>query len=352
MKFAINLSAKYIIIGAYINSVSIFCQFPLTGLMDVKPKRFSELPKSVFDIVHDYEFEGHWDRIRASAYLDSAKFYGFKVLMGIDRNVVLKVDKKIIKRIIQALKNHPALWGWYISDEPELRGISPKHIAEINRLIQIEDLLHPTVITLNKPESFGHYSGTVDIILTDFYPIPKFSLSDFSQRVSFFENSMKNGESGYVIQAYDKRYYRNKEGFHQRPSLEEERYMILRTLIKKPKVILFFSLHASNTEYIRLVTVPAIKSALDLWREIGEFEAAEPELNMLNDSCVEQFFFQFKEDQKTIFLNPHNYPCQIKLSNWQYRNNGELQILPLFEPLRREDNTIYLPPYECMIFEW
>jgi len=52
-------------------------------------------------------------------YLDTAQSLGIKVLIDTHTNPVYKITS-----MVNLVKDHPAVWGYYVEDEPEVRNIS------------------------------------------------------------------------------------------------------------------------------------------------------------------------------------------------------------------------------------
>ena len=73
-----------------------------------------------------------------------------------------------IRKIAAVLKNHPALFGWYISDENP-----PKELPEVSllrRLLTEGDGRHPVATLTNKVRDVADFAMTGDMIMLDDYP--------------------------------------------------------------------------------------------------------------------------------------------------------------------------------------
>ena len=55
-------------------------------------------------------------------------------------------EKDTLRRRIAELKDHPALWAWYLADEPELTPALPQRMREIYQIIRDEDPYHPLAV--------------------------------------------------------------------------------------------------------------------------------------------------------------------------------------------------------------
>lgn len=137
---------------------------------------FTGLKQAGFNLVHTYHFE-NWNKsledylYDAKKYLDLAHKAGMGVFLGLPRNMVKQGDVKSIKTIVNALKNKPALWFWYLYDEPAQAGLNPKTCLEIFRAIKSIDKQRPIVITDNCKFDSQVYAAC-DMIWTDRYPAP------------------------------------------------------------------------------------------------------------------------------------------------------------------------------------
>ncbi len=76
--------------------------------------------------------------------------------------------------VARKYKDHPALFGWYICDEPDHSrwNVPPAEIRLIHKLLQKEDPNHPTWIVVMPwaDSNLYQYAGTCSIISSDVYP--------------------------------------------------------------------------------------------------------------------------------------------------------------------------------------
>ncbi|HEX7493975.1 MAG TPA: hypothetical protein VF346_07135 [Bacteroidales bacterium] len=80
------------------------------------------------------------------------------------------------KRLITEIKtfrDHPALLGWYVSDEPNGNNVTPDELEEIYTTVRENDPWHPVSIVFMAPFlSSKKYADALDIVMADPYPIP------------------------------------------------------------------------------------------------------------------------------------------------------------------------------------
>lgn len=102
-------------------------------------------------------------------------------LMGLVALEGLMDNRYLIRQIVEKCKNHPALLGWCLQDEPNLRLAiqndeykePPEKLLKVYNLIKSIDPGHPVFLNLiNTAGDYKIYTHTTDIIATDIYPVP------------------------------------------------------------------------------------------------------------------------------------------------------------------------------------
>ena len=79
---------------------------------------------------------------------------------------------ELLKREIETFKDHPALLGWYISDEPIGQGVPVEPLEQTYKIIKKIDPYHPVTIVFMTPNRAREYANAMDIVMTDPYPVP------------------------------------------------------------------------------------------------------------------------------------------------------------------------------------
>ena len=149
-------------------------------------RKFDNLKKAGFNLCHDYYFEERaykkgvdsWIK-DTSEYLDLAEKAGIGVFLGIPREMFWKLKTDEIKKIVSALKDKPALWFWYMMDEPVLqykKWVKKGVIKDVKQAINVTkkvyeaiksvDPNHPAVIVapykrIKLHPEFGKYCDSV-----------------------------------------------------------------------------------------------------------------------------------------------------------------------------------------------
>lgn len=132
-----------------------------------------------FDIVHDYRFEsfdigkrGPDEFIReAKAYLRRARELGLGVFLGLPRAAVRAGDEAAVSTLVKALRGEPALWMWYVYDEPRPDVLPVESATRIHALLRRLDPGHPSILLSNRDDTARDYHSACDVLWLDRYPI-------------------------------------------------------------------------------------------------------------------------------------------------------------------------------------
>ena len=120
----------------------------------------------------------------------SANIVGFKRKLDLAEQeglmgfcVTKMLETKKLKKLINALKNHPANLMWDLVDEPAIRNITPIQVKEKADIIRSIDNNRPIKISFSDTTQAVKYEKCLDIVATHCYPIPFGKVTDISKRV-------------------------------------------------------------------------------------------------------------------------------------------------------------------------
>ena len=80
-----------------------------------------------------------------------------------------KTEREWVEREVKKVKDHPALFAWYINDEFGPTWID--RLKERHELVSRNDPDHPTFMVLYQMNHLTEYAGTYDVLGTDPYPV-------------------------------------------------------------------------------------------------------------------------------------------------------------------------------------
>lgn len=132
--------------------------------------------------------------------LHHARQSGLSVLLHAARGRFTSEKEK--KAAFRQLDRHPATWGWYLTDEPDLHQISPARMRAENawfkRLVR-----KPTVIVLASGASVEKFGGIADRVAVDWYPVPWSSVGTVAREMRWARMSANGAPFLAVLQAFD-----------------------------------------------------------------------------------------------------------------------------------------------------
>ncbi len=120
-----------------------------------------------FDYVMPYAPADYASNLEILDYLDTAHALGVKVMIDTHTNPVYKVTS-----IVNLVKDHPAVYGYYVEDEPAWRGISAAEVISKYNAIKAADPNpnHPALLTFTLSiADYPEYVAGGDIIARELY---------------------------------------------------------------------------------------------------------------------------------------------------------------------------------------
>ena len=115
------------------------------GLYGVNAADMHKVKDLGFNLVQTYGFfkMSHEKQIE---YLDSARYNNMMVFAGLNGAHDLS-DEHFgkIKSTVLAIKDHPALYAWYLADEPSVKNVTPERFQEVYDWIKKTDPNHPVI---------------------------------------------------------------------------------------------------------------------------------------------------------------------------------------------------------------
>lgn len=190
------------------------------------------------------------------ASLDELDKFGLKFIFNIRSQILppraftytsldeAKDAESVTRLTVNTLKNHPALLGWYVSDEYPLDDVPA--IRQLRETISELDQAHPILSLTDTPAHFVPYAKTGDIFLSDTYPVG-YKESGTRQNMQDEYDKIKQAEcTGLpywnVSQIFEWRScWPHKFDYTRYPTSEEIRSMILIATTQKVKGYMFYN---------------------------------------------------------------------------------------------------------------
>lgn len=237
--------------------------FPLGWYDSVKrPERLPQFSQEGIDAVVPYNV----DNIDERAYLDAALVTGVRVMLMIDRTLVMKEDLAKIRAFVARFKSHPAVSGWHLVDEPTIGPdlVSPESARKAYKAIRAEDPTHPVAIVFGIYEDARPFVGAMDVLMFDAYPCvagrPEFSnlpkwwtrikdRADIARRVGAYIPVLQ----GFGEDQYDRHFLGKRL-----PTAAESRYMAFASIAAGADGLVWWTRYRSRLEWVKSVLDPLV----------------------------------------------------------------------------------------------
>lgn len=144
---------------------------------------------------------------------------------------------------IKTFRDHPALLGWYISDEPNSKNIAPQQLEDIYRTVKENDPWHPVSIVFMAPYlSAKKYSDALDIVMADPYPVPEYPVSMPGDVARQLKAEFAGKKPVWIVpQAFG-----GGEWWSREPTIQEMRSMTWQSIIQGATGIQYFVRQGPN----------------------------------------------------------------------------------------------------------
>jgi hypothetical protein len=183
-------------------------------------------------------------------FLDAAQARGIRVLAYPHTSAGPKFNAAAARGAVKQFDAHPALWAWYLVDEPDLNAVPPESVRDSHRYLKSLRARKPTALVLYQGARALDYGNIADILMIDRYPIPWLPLANFPQHVRMGRLALgKDKPLIAVIQAFDWSYYPDllpDEKNLRPPHYEELRCMTYLALAQRANGLFFYCYHDSR----------------------------------------------------------------------------------------------------------
>ena len=265
-----------------------------------EPHFFAEMSAAGFNTVHFYGMnwlsledikivfdKAHKNNLKIFCYPymgTSIGFTGFKDLRTRNKRSPRLSDAQYdrLKAMVNMVKDHPALLGWYLADEPRGAELCDE-LKKVYQLLKELDPHHP-VITLDFTASgcIAKKDGLADIHILDMYPHPytdgswKNTLSSVFSSMKMVDTNIGNAGAWFCPEAFTPR------GSKYRPlTYREIRCLVFGTIVNGATAMVPYKIGSVNQQYF----IHARNSGIFYTPEmrLGYLEGIGPELAALEN---------------------------------------------------------------------
>jgi len=209
-------------------------QFYPIGFYYVPSPELARIKEGGFNLVQ------YWvgDTTGLKGFLDLAQKQGLKVLAELSHFVSQGREKKV-EEIVTKIKDHPALFGWYIMDEPT-KCSNEETIKRTYKLVKGIDPEHPTFLLFLSPGVIRAFHGSAEIFGIEPYPIPTHPLRKVMVDTRKAFREAKGKPLWVVIQCFEDYRPAARKMIRPLPEPWQARYMTYTAVANGAKGILYF----------------------------------------------------------------------------------------------------------------
>jgi len=235
-------------------------------------------------------------------------------------------DVKTARKLIESVKDEPALWLWYLSDEPGRRR-EPKRVAanlnKIYKMIKQVDPNHPVVICGTRAEFFAvNNADNADILWPNTYPVPDGPWAWTMSETSSYSSRWPSKSVWSVSQAFDWRIGDRRNVITDkthRPNAKEIRAQVHANIAAGARSTVFYW----SPKRIELSKYD-IRKLPSIWRSVcdlgDEVKVLEPVLLAPQPSKARAAKVKF---ERTVKIAGRT---RDSVYNWQRWHNGDLYV--------------------------
>lgn len=181
-------------------------------------------------------------------YLKHAAQLDLKVLAYPGAQAGEHFSAETVRQSVRQFDSSPALWAWYICDEPDLNGISPTDVRNAHRFLKSAGAKKPTAIALSYGSDAATYGDIANLTMLDRYPIGWSPLATFNQHLQMARLSVGPEKPLIaIIQAFDWTGYplMSDASMKRPPNAAEMKCMTYCALLQRATGIFYYTLQDS-----------------------------------------------------------------------------------------------------------
>jgi hypothetical protein len=278
---------------------------------------------------------------RDAAYMDAAQERGLQVMYNLNgrRYVGRSGGLDEFRRIVAAVKDHPALGFWYLYDEPD-RKHTAAEIAPFYEALKEMTPDVPVAVATAWSERWYAYQDVLDILMIDLYPVQHrpFPQSKLNNMTTFTRNALSKGKPvmpinqcmNWKILAGDKEEYRGSPVAELRyPNADELRYLCYSGLVQGVRGMFWWSYYRSvqlEPRWMREVFGPVVREFAGFTRLVAPAHDAL-RFERAADSNLLMALWQRESGDYLVLVNA--WPLEQAVTRWMEDRIESARLTPV-----------------------
>lgn len=241
--------------------------FPLGWYDNINlPETNIKIAREGSNIVMPYV--GNASNEKILAYLNAANTAGIKVILEMPRPMIQSGQIENITQFVRTFKTHPAIFAWYLYDEPELANLSPTHFKPLYDAIKSEDPRRPIALVFARLRDMPKYQEVMDILMFDHYPCnygePEFAGFSNQRFRNYLSRAASYAEKEegfwFVLQAFGEQLDGTPQANRRLPTNTEMRYMFYTSVLSGANGLLFWTHPRTQQFWVESTLNPIVEN--------------------------------------------------------------------------------------------
>lgn len=169
------------------------------GIYGVNQADMPAVAQYGFNLIQSYQITPESTDAEIQDWLDTALENGLMVFINLDGARLGEEKVAKIKSMVTKFKAHPAIYAWYLADEPKVDEVTPAEITSLYEWMKNEDPNHP-VLTSNW--ELWNFSDATDVDMRQLYDgVPNLLSEDFNKYIDANSSYIKTWVA--IINSHD-----------------------------------------------------------------------------------------------------------------------------------------------------
>jgi len=258
------------------------------------------------------------------AELDAAHANGLKMLIALYSGMQVKENAEMTEEFVTSFKDHPAVLGYMIMDEPSTNGIPHSELIDAYHLIRSIDPAHPIYMTEEDPNAYRQTGQATDILVTDVYPLRQtggLPLKSVGEGVRQAVASVGDNKPVWTIlqtSTYSDTIWTVL------PTEAQLRNMAYQAILSGAKGLGYYAIHDPGWNLWNSEMLPVMTAFKDELALIGDLVTAGEKVNEQVDSNVQWAYYSKGQEQYAIAINLTQQTQTVTIPLAQAGNEIEL----------------------------
>ncbi|MBP1994510.1 carbohydrate binding domain-containing protein [Paenibacillus eucommiae] len=237
------------------------------------------------------------------AILDMTHANGLKMLVPLYYNMRVKENFERTRQFVTRFKDHPAILGYMIMDEPTTNGIPQSELVDAYKLIRSIDSVHPTYMVEAESLHYRQTGQATDILVTDVYPYSQGSPITISAVGDGVRKAISDVDDVKPIWTILQTFRIPGTGWNYLPTIDQLRNMAYQSFLAGTKGFGYYSIHDPGWNLKESELWPGLVNFKEEIALIASLVSGGSKVNENIGSAVQWAIYNKGQEQYVVALN-------------------------------------------------